>query len=142
MQNQKERGEYTTRGYLLVKDALKEAKGVPLSADALLSVLKAKGASVGRTTVYRKLERLCEEGYARRTLTDGTSYFCYTDEECEEHYHLLCTRCGKIEHLSCEKTEELFSHIGREHGFHVDPSLTTLYGLCALCARRHKHKEF
>ncbi len=141
MQQKKERGEYITRGYLLVKNTLKNARGVPLSADAIFALLKAEGETVGRTTVYRQLERLCEEGNARRTQIDGTSLFCFSDSVCEEHYHLLCTRCGKLDHLSCARLEELVSHIGQDHGFRVDPSLTTLYGLCAFCARQSKHKE-
>ncbi len=141
MEKRKERGEYITRGYLSVMGALKNAKGVPLSANAIFSLLKANGEAIGRTTVYRQLERLCDEGHARRTQTEGTSFYCFADNMCEEHYHLLCTRCGKFEHLSCERIEELISHIGKEHGFRINPSLTTLYGLCAFCARQSKHKE-
>ena len=135
------RGEYVTRGYLLVKDALKDAHGNHLSADAIYALLEARGEKVGRTTVYRQLERLCGEGYAIRTETEGTHCYSVASGECGAHYHLVCTVCGRLEHLSCERVRELFSHIEREHSFRISPARTALYGLCAACTRQSKHKE-
>ena len=141
MQDKPVRGDYMTRGYYLVKDVLFSAKGEHLSADDIFDALRAKGESIGRTTVYRQLERLVSEGYARRTSTDrGTGCYSYTDGQCKEHHHLICTACGKLEHLSCDHVEELFSHIKATHGFIIDTSRTTLYGLCAACAREKKQK--
>ena len=134
MKTEKSRGDYLTRGYLLVKEVLKSARGAHLSADEIYIALQARGEKIGRTTVYRQLERLVSEGLVRRTVGEGGACFSFAGSSCSEHYHLLCTACGKLEHLSCEKVKTLFRHIESEHGFVIDPSRTTLYGLCAACA--------
>ena len=136
------RGDYVTRGYRLVKEILSDAQGQHLSAEDIHMTLCAKGEKVGKTTVYRQLERLLEEGAIRRTLGEGVACYSMQGEECEEHYHLFCTVCGKMEHLACERVKQLFSHIQSEHGFLIDLSRTTLYGTCAACVRKSKQKEF
>ncbi len=141
MEKKSVRGEYRTRGYLLVKEVLRDAHGNHLSADAIFALLKARGEAIGRTTVYRQLERLCSEGYAMRTETEGIGCYSLSGGACGEHYHLVCTVCGRLEHLSCERIEQLFSHIEREHSFRINPARTTLYGLCVSCARSSKQKE-
>lgn len=136
------RGDYMTHGYFLVKDILLRAGGAHLSADDIYETLHKNGERIGRTTVYRQLERLLGEGVIRKSTVDGAGS-CYSavSEHCEEHYHLICTVCGKLAHLSCDHVEELIHHIRQEHGFTVDPARTTFYGLCAACARETKRKD-
>ena len=141
MTQAKSRGDYMTRGYFLVKGVLKDAHGKHLSVDDIYATLTARGEKIGRTTVYRQLERLIGEGYVRRISGDRTgSCYSYSGESCTEHYHLICTLCGRLAHLSCDHVEELFHHIKTEHGFVIDPSRTSLYGTCAACLREEKQK--
>ena len=139
---EKARGDYMTRGYFLVRDVLMKAKGAHLFADDIHEALRERGEKVGRTTVYRQLDRLVNEGFARRTLGErGGSCYSYVEDGCTEHYHMVCTLCGKLAHLSCDHVEELFHHIKSEHGFLVDSGKTVLYGRCAACLREEKRKE-
>ena len=139
---EKIRGDYMTKGYFLVRDALMMAKGAHLFADDIYESLRAKGEKVGRTTVYRQLERLVNEGQVRRTVGErGGNCYSYIVDGCHEHYHMVCTQCGKLSHLSCDHVEELFHHIKSEHGFIINPCQTTLYGLCSACLRQEKRKE-
>lgn len=138
----KERSDYMTRGYFMVKDVLMKAGGQHLCADDIYEELKKNGRSIGLTTVYRQLDRLVHEGYVRRVSTDRAgSCYSYIDECCTEHYHMICNLCGKLAHLSCDHVEELFHHIKTEHGFQIDAGKTVLYGLCASCLRERKRKE-
>ncbi len=139
---EKARGDYMTRGYFLVRDVLMKAKGAHLFADDIHEALRDRGEKVGRTTVYRQLDRLVNEGYARRTIGErGGNCYSYIEDGCEEHYHMVCTLCGKLAHLSCDHVEELFHHIKSEHGFSIDPGQTVLYGRCSACLREEKRKE-
>ena len=139
---QKERGDYTTRAYLLVKDALVKAGGAHLRAEEIREMLTARGESVGLSTVYRHLARLEREGCIRKTHTDELgSCYSYISQSCSEHYHMICTVCGRLAHLSCDRVEELFHHITENHGFVIDTGKTTLYGLCAVCRRKQKRKD-
>lgn len=140
--SEKTRGDYMTRGYFLVREALAKADGAHLSSDDIYESLRKEGKAVGRTTVYRQLDRLVGEGYARRTAAErGVSCYSVVKDGCQEHYHLVCATCGKLAHLSCEHVEALFRHIQAEHGFLIDPCQTVLYGLCAACRREAKRKD-
>ena len=142
MEERKERGDYKTRAYFLVRDVLLTANGKHLRAEEIYDILRERGAKVGLTTVYRQLSRLTEEGFARKTTTEGQGG-CYSllGAHCAEHYHLVCTECGALSHLSCDHVASLIHHIKAHHGFTVSPERTTLYGLCAACARRAKRKD-
>ena len=70
MQERKERGDYKTRAYFLIKEALLASGGEHLRADDIYTVLHAKGEHIGLTTVYRQLSRLCDEGFARKIATE------------------------------------------------------------------------
>ena len=142
MQEKKERGDYKTRAYFLIKDVLLTANGKHLRAEEIYDSLRERGAKVGLTTVYRQLARLADEGFARKTTTEGQgSCYSLVGARCAEHYHLVCTECGALSHLSCERIESLIHHIELHHGFTVSPAKTTLYGLCADCKRKRKEQK-
>ncbi len=143
MQENTTRGDYMTRGYYLVKDVLMSASGAHLSADEIYASLLSRGERLGRSTIYRQLERLVKEGVARRISGDRSESCCYSyaSEGCEEHYHAVCTVCGRLTHLSCDHIEALLGHVKAEHGFLIDPTRTTLYGRCAACTRAEKKGE-
>lgn len=119
---------------------LQENKTRHLTAEEVYLLLKEKGETVGQTTVYRQLERLCEQGAVRKFAgaDGGSACFQFTENGtvCKAHYHLKCTACGKLLHAQCEFLNELSDHIRAEHGFAVDGSRTVLYGLCADCAKK------
>lgn len=142
MEEKKERGDYKTRAYFLVKEVLLSANGKHLRAEEIYDILRARGEKVGLTTVYRQLTRLSSEGFARKTLSEGQGG-CYSlaGAHCADHYHLVCTDCGALSHLSCDHIESLIHHIAVKHSFTVMPERTTLYGLCAACMRKAKRKE-
>ena len=140
--SEKTRGDYMTKGYFLVRDVLAKADGAHLSSDDIYDTLRQSGNAIGRTTVYRQLDRLVNEGYARRTVAErGGNCYSLVKDGCQGHYHLVCAICGKLAHLSCEQVEELFRHIQAEHGFLIDPCQTVLYGTCAACRREAKRKD-
>lgn len=119
---------------------LQENKTRHLTAEEVYLLLKEKGETVGQTTVYRQLEKLCGQGVARKFAgaNGGSACFQFTENGavCKAHYHLKCTACGKLMHAQCEFLNELSDHIRAEHGFSVDGSRTVLYGLCADCAKK------
>jgi Fur family ferric uptake transcriptional regulator len=94
---------------------------------------------VGKSTVYRQLSRLVEQGLLRRfedVTPDGAAVHVYqyrADACCDRHFHLKCTKCGRLEHLSCNQAEGLLEHIRADHGFFVDSAATVLYGCCKHC---------
>jgi Fur family ferric uptake transcriptional regulator len=92
---------------------------------------------IGQTTIYRRLEKLAEEGAVRKyVLSDGNSA-CYqyvdTHALCREHFHLVCETCGALIHADCDFLDEIQAHLLREHDFHINTLKTVLYGTCKTC---------
>lgn len=129
---------YKTKQSELIEEYLKANADRHLTVDDICAGLKNE---VGRTTVYRNLERLCLSGTVRKyILTDGGSA-CYQYADCgaqSRHFHLKCLKCGRLFHLECEHLKEIDGHIRAEHGFAVDPTRTVFYGLCEKCLSEQK----
>ena len=129
------RGEYATRQRALILSFIKESSS-HLTVYDIVEGLKLQGVNVGKATVYRALERLCEDGTVRKFVIDEKSGACYQyarDAECANHFHLKCIRCGKLIHLSCSFMSEMESHILKEHNFMVSSGKTVIYGVCEKC---------
>ncbi|MEG0545611.1 MAG: Fur family transcriptional regulator [Oscillospiraceae bacterium] len=136
---------YTTKQSELVLQCLKDNKETHLTAEKVYSVLKENNMGVGRTTVYRHLEKLYSDGIIKKFIGGDGDSACFQYSDCgkvnHSHYHLKCTCCGALFHTECEFLGDLSKHILTEHNFIVDGSKTVLYGLCSECAKSQKPKE-
>ena len=91
----------------------------------------------GRSTVYRALDRLVEEGTVRRFAPESSGSAAYQAMDpghCDAHLHLKCVQCGRIYHLDCHFMDEVRAHLMAEHGFTLQCEGSVLYGLCRSCA--------
>ena len=109
-----------------------ENSNIYVSAEEKEKYFKNKKINVGLTTIYRFLKSLEDEEKVRIELKNHTKYYQYILEECDNHYHLKCTKCGKVIHFHCKELEELNSHISKEHKFQVDTK-AVIYGICDKC---------
>lgn len=129
--------EYITKQRTQIIECLKKHKDKHITADELASLLSQEGEHVGRTTVYRTLDKLCRDGLLRRYELAGENCACYqyidSADNCSEHFHLKCESCGELIHLGCHRLGELSGHIEEEHAFKVNNAKTVLYGTCAKC---------
>ncbi len=135
---EKEQKTYKTRQRSQVLNCLIDNKAKHLTAEEIAVILKQHGAEVGKTTVYRTLEKLVEEGSVRKYLCEEGKSACfqYVDDsgECHLHFHLKCIKCGKLIHLECDYLSDLENHIFEHHKFTVDNTKTVLYGVCGDCS--------
>lgn len=142
-----EKKHYQTSGRARLLDYLKSvAADPPKSADTLYLELdracSADGsATPGRSSVYRMLATLCEEGDVKKfPAGDGDSSAVYqyvgTHRHCDSHFHLHCLSCGGITHLECSCSNEVADHLFASHGFNVNRGRSILYGTCAACAKK------
>lgn len=129
---------YNTKQKQLIKQILTENKEKQLTCEEISDLLKQEGTPVGKTTVYRFLEKLSQSGEVRKlSHTKGKSTtFQYIDKElnCEAHLHLRCSECGKLFHLGCEFMNGVGEHIKKHHRFKIDNSKTVILGLCENCS--------
>lgn len=108
--------------------------------DSLCETLSKKGKSVGRTTVYRFVEKLSEDGVLRKFVMPQGESSCYQyvgeHHHCHEHFHLKCEKCGSLIHMDCDEMNSLAEHIKSHHGFYLNPLKTVIYGICEGCATK------
>ncbi len=129
---------YNTKQKQLIKDFITENAERQLTCEEISFLLKERGTPVGKTTVYRFLEKLTKNGEVRKlTDTDSKSAtYQYIDKKlnCDGHLHLCCTECGRIFHLGCDFMNSVGEHIREHHRFEINNSKTVIFGICESCA--------
>ncbi|MBN1314533.1 MAG: transcriptional repressor [Anaerolineales bacterium] len=90
---------------------------------------------LGRVSVYRTLELLCELGLARKVHSpDGCHSFGRADS-LEGHY-LVCQQCGLITEFPCYGLDELLETVALQSGYTIRDHMLQLEGICPECQRK------
>lgn len=90
----------------------------------------------GKSTVYRLIPHLSDEGLVRRIPKENGRGFLYQtveDERCRGHLHLRCINCGRLLHLDDSLSEELLIKVKEICSFTVNEEETLLLGNCLAC---------
>ena len=127
---------YKTKQKELILTFLKNNKESHLTVDEILFNLQKEGTPVGKTTVYRALEKLEAQNLIRKYSISGTSScFQYIGDKksCHSHYHLKCSHCNKLFHIKDNNLDKAVSSIMKTNHFAIDNSKTVLYGICKEC---------
>jgi Fur family ferric uptake transcriptional regulator len=128
--------EYNTEQKKLLLEFLEENHDSAYTIEEITSELKSRGASVGKSTVYRLMTKLVEEKRVKRQLSDSSRKAIYRitlDAHCHNHLHLQCTKCGKVLHLDETVSDKLLDTVKRLNDFSVSEEDTVLMGKCAEC---------
>ena len=130
------RGEYSTRQKRELLKFLQERDMQHFSVDDVVFEMQDRGEKIGRSTVYRYLELLAEQGSVRKyqSVQGITQYQHVADTTaCDDHFHMMCKQCGNLMHVDCTLMHKMAEHLMEDHGFLLDPRETILVGLCAKC---------
>lgn len=96
----------------------------------------------GKSTVYRIIPELVEEGLVKRFVKEKTRKFLYqmvSGEHCDKHLHMKCSICGRLYHMEDEESEALLMKVFEKHHFKVDEGQTMLFGHCESCSVTEGH---
>lgn len=121
-----------TRQRAAVREALDRARAFR-TAQALHDEMKARGETVGLTTVYRTLQGMAENGEVDvlRTRAGEAIYRrCGTGEH---HHHLVCRSCGASVEIASDEVERWAAATAELHGFTDVEHTAELYGVCGSC---------
>ena len=130
---------YETIQKKLILDYLKGNSDKFVNANDILEYLMKNNQKVGLTTIYRYLNALLKEGLLRVETLNSTRCFQYIKENCKNHFHLKCEKCGKLKHVECPEMEEFSNHIRTKHGFNIDMQ-NTISGVCKTCLAKERKK--
>ena len=127
-----ERGRYNTKHHESVREVLLNNPSRCYTVDSICELLNEEGHHIGRTTVYRQLEKMAADGEALKYLSEKGESASYRlcGESCHLHLHLKCLECGRLTHLDCSTAQSFSEHLLEDHAFRLDPSKTVIYGYC------------
>lgn len=131
---------YNTKSRRYILEFLQNNSNITVSVADILEYLNQKGISVNLTTVYRFLNKLSLEKKVIKISDDGGQRAVYQfvghKNSCDEHIHIKCTECGKLEHIECDFMEHIRKHLYEDHGFTIKCDGSILYGVCSACKNK------
>ena len=125
-------GIRSTRQRAAIADALAATDDF-CSAQELHDQLRARGESIGLTTVYRNLQALSQSGQID-VLWDGSGETRYRHCSDGHHHHLVCRSCGTTVEVQAEPVERWATRIASEHGFTGINHTVEVFGYCPACS--------
>lgn len=113
-------------------DYLESNKDIFASASDIYEEFKNRKTNLGQTTIYRLLANLEKTSLVRVEIKQNRKYYQLKSDNCEEHFHLKCIKCGKLIHLDCDDINRFNNHMKKEHKFIMDNN-SIIYGKCTKC---------
>ena len=126
--------KYTSQRVAILKEVLKD-KGHRECEDIYLA-LKMSGRHVSRATVYRTMDILVDNGFARKMeIGDGRARY-ESKVDSPHHDHLVCTSCRKIVEFVNQDIENLQTKIAKRYHFKLQRHIHQLFGICRKCRKK------
>ncbi len=141
------RGSLKAKGVRLTRQRhilleLIDKSGQHLDAERLFQLAKQQDPKINRVTVYRTLKMLKEGGLVDELdlMHHAGDQHYYETRMKQEHAHVICLRCGKVEEFYGEPLQRLRKQIEAHFGFQVLLARTEVGGYCAHCQILRKHE--
>ncbi|MFY9725683.1 MAG: transcriptional repressor [Bryobacteraceae bacterium] len=130
----KERGVRLTRQRQILLELI-DRTGAHLDVDQLYRMAKERDPKINRVTVYRTLKMLKAGGLVDELdlMHYGGDQHYYETRLKQEHAHVICLRCGRVEEFFGEPLQRLRRQIESHLGFQVLLARTEVGGYCAHC---------
>jgi Fe2+ or Zn2+ uptake regulation protein len=126
----RERGQRVTSQRLIIHRLLRELDR-HVTAEEVLRRASEQLPGMSLPTVYATLDLLAELGEARRVSVGGPVLY---DPRTEDHAHLRCRACGRVEDLEIPMDAAPALRAARAAGFTPDTAELVVEGRCAACA--------
>jgi Fur family ferric uptake transcriptional regulator len=123
----------------VILEEVEDATNHP-TADEIYEKVRKRIPRISMGTVYRNLDVLESLGAIRR-LDSGRSQMRF-DCNTKEHYHLTCTRCGRIEDVPIQPGEHFVDTLEEAGGkltkYGIFGYQLEFFGLCSQCINTPK----
>ncbi|BDC51276.1 transcriptional repressor [Bryobacterales bacterium F-183] len=112
-----------------------DKSGKHLDAETLFELAQKQDPKLNRVTVYRTLKMLKESGLVDELdlMHMGGDQHYYETRLKQEHAHVICLRCGKVEEFFGEPLQKLRRQVEQHFGFQIMLARTEIGGYCAHC---------
>jgi Fur family transcriptional regulator, ferric uptake regulator len=130
----KKQGIRVTRQRRILLDLI-DKSGSHLDAEQLYELARKEDPGINRVTVYRTLKML-KAGQLVDELdlmhVEGDQHY-YETRAKQEHAHVVCLRCGKVEEFYGEPLQWLRKQVVSSLGFLILVARTEVGGFCSQC---------
>ena len=113
-----------------VYDVVRESHDHPTASD-IMNRLVEKGYNLAYGTVYNSLRYLTDKQLIRE-LKLGESASRY-DARTDEHQHIMCEVCGKVDEVMTEVPEDWAKTVAEETGYSINHAHVVFGGVCPEC---------
>ncbi len=104
------------------------------TAEEIFNELGKQFSSVSITTVYNNLKLFVKLGLVEELqFGEGLSKF---EWKSEEHYHIICSNCGKIEDFYYPQLKEVEAFAQDLSKYKIKNHQLQFYGICKNCLER------
>src|SRR5580693_2799107 len=127
-------GMRLTRQRQILLDLI-DKTGQHLDAESLYQLARQKDPKLNRVTVYRTLKLLKEGGLVDELdlMHQAGEQHYYETRRKQEHAHVICLSCGKVEEFFGEPLQRLRRQIETHFGFQIVLARTEVGGYCPHC---------
>jgi len=108
------------------------------TADEIYEMVRKKLPRISLGTIYRNLEILSECGLISKMEIGGIQK--RFDATTENHYHIRCTVCGRVDDIDGEVFENIADRFKDLNGYKVVDHRLELVGICPSC-RNDSHSQ-
>lgn len=104
--------------------------------DEIAAAVRGRLGSVSTQAVYGVLNALTDAGLLRRVSTGSRNAVRYEVHHHDNHHHLLCRVCGRLEDVACAVGEAPCLEASDDHGFTIEAVDVLFRGVCPSCRER------
>ena len=112
-------------GYLLQSE-------LPIDVASCSEYLTTQRVVFDRVTLYRNLETFVQKGLAKKIDLHNGRYYYEKDDACS---HLICQKCGVVEHVHLSEPAVAIQKIKKKTGFLVQQQVRDFFGVCEACQK-------
>lgn len=123
-------GLRSTRQRVATLEAL---EGFPhATADELLNQVRLTLPAITIQSIYTVVQSLVDVGLIRK-LEFGPTAARFEIQHADNHHHVHCRRCGRIEDVPCKHGSAPCMTPAKTHGMVIDMADVVYYGTCQQC---------
>ena len=111
-----------------------ETTNQPVDAGMVLDYLKTQNIDTDPATVFRMMNDFLSKGLTKQIqFQEGKTRYELSNKE--DHHHLICENCGKIESVSDNVIPHMEKEIQEKQKFLVKRHSLEFFGLCKDCQK-------
>lgn len=131
----RDRGFRLTSPRWLVWSVLRSAGG-HLTAEEIAARVHDADPTINISSIYRSLTLFEDLDLVRESHLGIDQSARWEIAHPDDHFHMVCRRCGSVDHHVGELVDQIRSHLGDHHSFDAENVDLVVTGVCENCSGR------